>query len=408
MKRVLFVDDEPRVLEGLRRMLRGLRHEWEMEFASSGEEALNRLTACPFDVVVSDMRMPSMDGCRLLERVREQSPTTVRIVLSGHSDRQAVMRTVGVAHQFLTKPCDAEDLTTTVMRACRVRDQIGDPWYQQLVSRVASVPSPGLAHSQLLAELESAEPSIARVAEIVARDVGMTAKLLQLISSSFFGSPRAASDPAQWTGVLGIDTIRPLVLTEGIVRSLDADRPPGCSIELLTEHSLQVARYAKAVAESETTNATQIGYAYVAGLLHDIGLFLLAEHVPERLAAVWTSARGKKACVSEIGTSSVGATHAEIGGYLLALWGAPDAIVQATALHHTPALSSETTFGVLTAVHVANAVADAADLGIAVGPELVDVEYLRRIGCAERLARWCEVCRALESEEVLSNRSRYE
>ncbi len=127
MKKILFVDDETRVLEGLRRMLRGLRHEWDMEFVASGEEALIRLNACRFDVVVSDMRMPGMDGCELLEQIRQQSPTTVRIVLSGHSDRQAVMRTVGVAHQFLSKPCDSQVVTTTVMRACRIRDKLVEP-----------------------------------------------------------------------------------------------------------------------------------------------------------------------------------------------------------------------------------------------------------------------------------------
>jgi HD-like signal output (HDOD) protein/CheY-like chemotaxis protein len=402
MKRVLFVDDESRVLEGLRRMLRGLRYDWDMEFVSNGEEALARLAACPFDVVVSDMRMPGMDGCQLLERVRQKSPTTVRIILSGHSDRRAVMRTVGVAHQFLSKPCDSEVITATVSRACRAQDQLSDPWHRQLVCCVASVPSPVLAHAQLVAELESAEPSVERVGEIVSRDVGMTAKLLQLVSSSFFGSPQGSADPARWTGMLGIDTLRPLVLKEGIVRSLDADGAPPCSIEDLAAHSRQVARCAKALTEFETADAAQSEQAYLAGLLHDIGLFLLAERVPERLAAAWTGSRSGDARAWEIERADAGVTHADIGGYLLALWGAPEALVEATVLHHTPALSSATTFAVLTAVHVADAAADAADAGVAVNPERIDMEHLRRIGCAERLARWCELCQTVAAAEALS------
>ncbi len=231
----------------------------------------------------------------------------------------------------------------------------------------------------------------------------MTAKLLQLVSSSFFGSPWATSDPAQWAGLLGIDTIGPLVLRAGAVHSLDADCSDlGCFLETLNAHSLRVARYAKTLTEFEAASAAQIGQAYLAGLLHDIGLFLLAEHAPERLAAAATASRSAKTSLWEIERSTIGVTHADIGGYLLALWGAPDAIVETTALHHAPVRSSEMAFGVLTAVHVANAVADAADLGVPVDSHLIDMEYLGRIGCVEQLPRWCELCHAAESEEVLS------
>jgi HD-like signal output (HDOD) protein len=401
MKRVLFVDDEPRVLEGLRRMLRGLRQQWGMEFVPSGEEALQRLKVCPFDVIVSDMRMPGMDGAQLLEHVRQQSPATVRIVLSGHSDRDAVRKTAGVAHQFLAKPCDSEAIATTVTRACHLQDRLGDPWYRALVSRVASVASSRKAHAQLVAELESAEPSVERIGEVISRDVGTTAKLLQLVSSSFSGSSRAGSDPAHWTASLGIDTIRPLVLKDQAAHVLEAD----CTsdwIETLTAHSLQVAQCARRLTESETTDATEMERAYLAGLLHDIGLFILAEHLPERFAEVWTAARSAKTSVWEIERAGSGVTHADIGGYLLALWGAPDAVVEAAAVHHEPSLSPATTFGVLTAVHVADALAEAADRGVPVEPGRIDMEHLKRIGRTQRLPRWCELCRAVAPEEVRS------
>ena len=200
------------------------------------------------------------------------------------------------------------------------------------------------------------------------------------MSSSFFGSPRASSDPAQWAGWLGIDTVKLLVLRERAVHALQAGTAVHSSLEVLTAHSLRVAEYAKALMESETAATAPIDQAYLAGLLHDVGLFILVEHLPERAAQVETSSRREKASIWEIEHSSFGVTHAEIGGYLLALWGAPDAIVETPMLHHTPSVSAETTFGVLAAVHVANAVADAADLGIPVGPSLVDMEYLWQNG----------------------------
>ena len=251
--------------------------------AGEALDSAERLAA--FDVVVSDMRMPGMDGAQLLEQVRRRSPATVRIVLSGHCDREAVMRTVKVAHQFLTKPCDSEDIKATVMRACRLADRLSDPWHRELVSRVTSVPSSLSAHLQLAAELEAAEPSVDRVGEIVARDVGATAKLLQLVSSSFFGSPRASSDPAHWAGWLGIDTVKLLVLREGAVHALRGRRRGGFFPGDLDRAQPSGGQVAKALMESEAASTTQIDHAYLAGLLHDVGLFILAEHLPERRGA---------------------------------------------------------------------------------------------------------------------------
>ena len=309
------------------------------------------------------------------------------------------MRTVKVAHQFLTKPCDSEDIKTTVMRACRMADRLSDPWHRELVSRVTSVPSSLSAYLQLAAELEADEPCVDRVGAIVARDVGAAAKLLQLVSSSFFGSPRASSNPANWAGWLGIDTVKLLVLGEGAVRPPKAGSTVSSALEALTAHSHLVARSAKLLMESEAASPTEIDHAYLAGLLHDVGLFILAEKLPERVTQVWTSSRNGKASTWEIEHANFGVTHADIGGYLLALWGAADAVVETTVLHHTPALSSKAAFGVLTAVHVANAVANAADLDLPVGPPFVNMEYLEKIGCADRLPRWCELCQAVKSAD---------
>ena len=185
MKRILFVDDEPNLLEGLGRMLRPLRHTWGIDFARNGPEALDLLARTPFNVIVSDMRMPGMDGAQLLAEVRDRHPTIVRIVLSGQCDREALLRSVRVAHQCLTKPCDVETLRSTVTRACALRDLLENDKLQRLVSRLKSVPSlPDLYH-QVMEELESPEPSIQKVGQIIAQDAGMTAKTLQTVNSAF-------------------------------------------------------------------------------------------------------------------------------------------------------------------------------------------------------------------------------
>jgi len=187
MKRVLFVDAEPKVLDGLRRLLHPMGSEWEMTFVGSGSKALSQLAANPFDVVVTDIRMPEMDGVELLERVSRQYPRVVRIVLSGQADDETSMRVVDLAHQCLAKPCDPDILKRALNRSCALRDIVGDPTIQALLARIDHLPSmPGIL-VELVREIRSPQASFQKVATIMTKDVGMTSKILQLVNSAFFG-----------------------------------------------------------------------------------------------------------------------------------------------------------------------------------------------------------------------------
>jgi len=434
-KQILFVDDEPKILAGLRRMLHGFRREWEMEFAPSASEALDRLAASPFDVVVTDMRMPGTDGSQLLEEVMQRYPATVRIVLSGQCDRRAVMRCVGPAHQFLTKPCRSETLRTTVARACRLRDRLCDEWQKRMVSRIRSVPSLPSLYAALVAELESTQASIERVAAIVSRDVGMTAKVLQLVSSGFFGTPQRVAGPAQAVNLLGLDIIKPLVFSTEAFSPCDARQEERRPLERLIDHSVAVGRAAAEIAASETDDLVLVGDARVAGLLHDVGASVLAHHLPgryfstagsleaedepssnsptsERDSPIFaarkpgespssSSATPKRLSLWDVENEALRATCADVGAYLMALWGLPETIVEAIAHHHFPRLSSIRAFTPLTAVHVANAFLEEEIVDVVGVPSPIDVEYLEQIGLAGRVETWREICRSVEPEGVL-------
>ena len=141
MKNILFVDDEPVLLDGLRRSLRSMRNEWTMMFAGSGEEALKVLEQAPFDIVVSDMRMPKMDGAQLLNEVQRRYPHIVRIVLSGYSDKEMIFHSIRATHQFLAKPCEPEQLKTTIRRACALQDVLKNEVLRALVTGMPAIPS---------------------------------------------------------------------------------------------------------------------------------------------------------------------------------------------------------------------------------------------------------------------------
>ncbi len=106
--------------------LHGMRHAWEMTFVDSGPGALAHMARAPVDVIVSDMNMPILDGAQLLALVAKLYPHAVRLILSGHADRDAVLRLVGPAHQYLSKPCNAEELRSAIARALAVRDLLAN------------------------------------------------------------------------------------------------------------------------------------------------------------------------------------------------------------------------------------------------------------------------------------------
>ena len=158
--RVIFVDDEPNILSGLRRILRPMRKEWEMVFEEGGEPALATLENAPCDVVVSDMKMPGMDGAEFLSRVREKYPASIRIALSGETDSHMIYRCVQHAHQYLAKPCDADALVSAVKRAFSLRKLMHDENLEAIVANMTSLPSLPEQYEQILhltKELKEAE-----------------------------------------------------------------------------------------------------------------------------------------------------------------------------------------------------------------------------------------------------------
>ena len=372
--RVLFVDDEPRILSGLRRMLRVYRESWEMEFVDSGAAALQAMAAEPYDVVVSDVRMPGMDGIELLAKVAERFPDTIRVILSGHSDQVDTLRSTSVAHQYLAKPCDADALRATIERATALRAQVSNPALAAAVGGLRSLPPAPTLFQELTAELTSPDTSLQRVGDLVARDPGVAAKILQVVNSAFFALRRSVSDIHEAVTMLGTDTVRALVLRAHLFDTPGKGGASGAVRDELSQASIAVATLAREVAKSEGGARPRQSAAFLAGLLHDCGkLIFLGAADPATIGVL----RGDDlAAEREI----FGASHADVGAYLLAMWGLPDDVVAAVAHHHRPAIAAaDPEFSTVEAVHVAWA------LNAGVEP---DDAYLSASGRADRVPVW--------------------
>ncbi len=336
MRRILFVDDDPKEIKRLRKMLRSIRHEWEIESAVSGKEALSFMAKSHFDVVVSNMHMQKMDGVELQDTVMERYPGTVRIILSEDSDKEKSLQSVKSTHQFLKKPCDADTVKYTIERACKLQDLLRNETLIKTVTGIRKLPSPPRLYSLIMQEMRSPDASLKKVGDIISQDIAMTAKILQLINSAYFGLPRRITDPQQATIFLGIDTLKALVLTFHVFSEFSEDAEL-CEFSLadMLKHSIMVGRLAKEIAKVELDDTKILEEIYIAGILHDIGKLILLK-LPEQYREVMK-------CIKSTGFSFVEAeynvmktSHAELGAYLLALWGIPDNIVETVAFHNNP------------------------------------------------------------------------
>ena len=252
-KRILFVDDEPHLLAGLRRSLRGQRGEWEMFFAASAEEALRLIDEAPMDAVVTDMYMPGMNGAQLLREIATRHPLTVRMVLSGHSDEKSILSLVGTAHRFMAKPCDGETLKSVLSRAFVLQNLLTDSRLQSLVSSLGSLPTIPEVYRKLSAKLQSEDATVREIGHLIGEDPPLTAKLLQVVNSAFFGIGRRITNPEEAASLLGMETLHGLILSAGIFRQfeLDSSASGRFSLEALWRHSIAVGQLARNIVRAE-------------------------------------------------------------------------------------------------------------------------------------------------------------
>lgn len=387
--RILFVDDEQRLLDGLRRSLRGQRKVWDMHFINGGGEALSLLGQERFDVVVSDLSMPGVDGFKVLEYVKEHQPDCIRIILSGNADVASVVRTIGPSHQFLSKPCTGEQLEEVVNRAMGLRRLLADSRLKQLVGGVENLPTLPKIYEELCDIMQSDQVDLRRVGELVGQDVALTSKVLKLVNSAFFGMRRRIYDPAEAASVLGLETLQSLVLASHTFDRLGT-MLEHFDVEAVWGHCLRVGTMTKAIGQHEGLPHEQVEGCYLAGLMHDTGRLVMARALLasyDRVCAVVGD--GRK--LAEIEKKAFGADHGEVGAYLLGLWGCSDFIVEGIAFHHQPSGVVREGFSSALAVHFADAMDRKISYGIPLNDSL-EVDFLKDQGHLKQIAPWQDVC----------------
>lgn len=386
--RILFVDDDPDLLETLQEVMGDMAEAWDMTFLSRASEGLAAFARAPFDVVVSDLWMPGMNGAEFLREIRALYPGTIRFILSSNTDRDLAIQLVERAHQFIEKPCRAAFLKTAIGRTLGLRDHLHNEAVQELIGRMGQLPTVPTLYQEINHLLESRRATVENLSRIIRRDAAMTAMVLKLVNSAFFNLRNPVSTPSEALNYLGVDLLKALVLAHGLFHQMASFDLPAFTVDHLWRHSLAVASSAQRLGEAASMGRPRAAECFTAGVLHDVGILVLASRFSEDYRRVLDLTLGEGWDLALAEHHVFGTSHAEVGGYLLGLWGLPSPIVQATLWHHDPRHQEIPGFTPTTATHVANALGAVDPIHALFSRATLDAGYLASLGWNHDLEQW--------------------
>ncbi len=389
MRRILFVDDEQRVLDAFKRSLHVYRDQWEMTFEPSAENALKTLANNPpdqqIDVIISDIRMPEMDGVTLLKKVQDKHPGIVRIILSGYTEMESALQSVPVAHQFLNKPCEAQKVKEIIERAFQLQSTLNNQAIKDVVGKIDQLPVLPTVYKELTSALGDPDVTVKGVAGIVEKDLAISSKILQVVNSAFFGLPRTVSTVSNAVSMLGLNMTKNLSLTLKVFHGFEEDaKKLGFSISNFQSHCIQTGQIAKTLLPVKF----EAEAAFLAGTFHDLGKLILATKIQDKFKEIMAKLKTPDDDPCQVEMEILGITHAEIGAYLLGIWGLPNPIVEAVAHHHQPSRVPHSTMDIMGAVHVANYLSYIKDKKTDKAVSLLDSQFLLDLNLSDQITEW--------------------
>jgi len=392
--RILLVDGDSALAQQARRAFWQSHRTWEVILAPTGAEALQILARDPVDIVICDMVLPDMTGAELIHRVRELQPGAVRIALAEHAMEEWSEQAEGDLHRLFLKPVEPSFLIGAVESLDIEDDETSVRAVRAFVGGLGRIPSLPSLYTDLVALLQREDAGMGEVARLIRRDLGVASQVLKLANSVHCASDQPVAELGRALAMLGVDSLRSLVLFRGLISGFDTPRPQGLDLEKLWFHSFQVATGVRklVVLEGETQLAD---LAFSVGLLHDIGLVVLATDPSGRYHAVLERAQASRVPLAVLEHEAYGVDHAQVGAHLLSLWGLPPVFCRPVREHHAPPAGGEG-FPLSTALHLA----DARHGGGATAGIFADGRWGLHphvLADAERFARW-KTCLAMDAD----------
>ena len=327
--------------------------EWNIITAPNQDSARQLAEQTPFNVVITDASKAGEESVPLLQSLSKRNPNQMMLILCNDSDVDWVSRNPGIAHQYLSNACSPEELRERVTRCLNLHSLLnGDSPHFCGGSRdiLPSVPTTFVKLEEML---QSETSSIAEIADLISSDVALAAKVLHLVNTAFYGLARTVESVQDAIGLLGVETIKALTLTESVFSNYDVRDVAGISVQTIHDGCIRVGQTSQDISRFLSLDSHDSAHAFFAGLLHEVGLLLMLAHFPRQLETAIKIAQDEKTTIHHAEDLSFGINHSLIGGHLLALWRFPFGVVDAVAHYHAPLSSPTRERCALTAVHIA-------------------------------------------------------
>ena len=392
VKRVLLVGNNGGIDPQLQKSLQSPLKEWEVHLITGGQQALEQLSRGSYDAIICHNNVAGLSGVNLLEITRKHYPHIIRFMLSEANTPDEQLKVVNTAHQILPLNNQAS-FVSIIQRAFSLNSLLQQTELKRLISKLRNLPSLPVLYTNLMNEIEAPEVSLERVGNIISRDPAMSAKILQLVNSPFFGISRSVVNPIQATALLGVDIIRGLILCINIFSQFNPITLEKLGISTLWDHSVHTGSYAKTIARTEHVDQKTADYAFTGGILHDIGKLVLADNLPVQYFSALGTATRKNIELYEAEQDVFGTDHSQVGAYLLGLWGLPQPIVEAVAFHHRPIDNPSNSFNAISAIHAANYIEHELHPNNWTNKNAhVQAAYLEKIKLSDHAHLWMEAC----------------
>lgn len=352
--RVLFVDDEQELLDGLRNALFRERKRWAMRFACGAQAGLDALEEHGADIVVSDMRMPQMDGAQFLTIVKDRYPEAIRFVLTGQADEAMTLRALPVAHHWLHKPCGRDSLVAEIERGLSALESIEDPAMRTLCARLDDLPMSSQAIQRLQVALAHPETSTAEIAELVSSEPGLAVRVLQFVNSAAFGVSSPVADMELAVKFLGVEMLSRMAVTEALFRFDDKLPPRARALHgRLTERSQVAAAVAAEIAEDFGADSS----AVLGALLAEVGRIAMLREGDGPFLQAYERVMGQCAGLEATEETEFGVEQEALGAAVLSRWGLPLKVTEPIRFQGKPQEAPEGSQPAATVIRFASLVA---------------------------------------------------
>ncbi|OGO85570.1 MAG: signal transduction protein [Clostridiales bacterium GWD2_32_59] len=350
MKKILFVDDEEQILKSVIRLFR--MTEYDVVTASDGEAALEILKTEHIDLIITDMRMPFMDGYELLAKVKELFPNIIRVILSGYTDEKLIFKAIqrNIAKLYVFKPWKNEKLLNIVEQIFETENAINNSNLLAHINNIEELPTIDANYQRIISLIQN-DADIEDITHEIEKDQAIALKVLHIANSAYYGVKTGSIKQA--VSYLGYQNINNLILSTSVIDALSNNGLSKTDSDILWKHAfitnklvnfIYSAFLCKNLRESSNT----------AGLLHDIGKVILFKYFGEKYDSLYIKSKKENLNIFELEKDVLGITHEEVGGYLLKWWELPYSIVEAAFFHHRPMDDRIIDKELVCAVHIAD------------------------------------------------------